>query len=255
MKATAGWFLPLFIGFVIITILCKLSLESSYTIFSGFMAVIIGIFFALYAIYIVALIVMTFVFIVTRFYKTMTGEQGYLTNTLPVKASTLILAKLGSAVIWEVAAIILPVLSILIFPLGHISGGDFQYFLQEFNRLFHQLNMEISIPWLLMILMGIVTLITQPLMLYASIAAGHLFRKHRIIWSVAVYFIINIVLQFIEGTASLALGSTYASADNFAAISDILHSGVLMRVILNIVLAVIFYIFTTYVFTKKLNLD
>lgn len=257
MKATAGWFLPMFIGFVVITILCKLSFESSITLFSdsSFMTLIMGIFFALYTIYIVVLVVMTFVLIVTRFYKTMAGEQGYLTNTLPVKSSSLILAKLFSAVIWELAAILLPALSFLIFPLGHISNADIQLFLQEFYHSFHQISMEIGLPWLLLILTGIVALISQPLMFYTAIAAGHLFRRHRAIWSVVVYFVINTVIQMIEGAAALSLAFPYTSANDTAMVSTILHSGLLMRLVFGIVLAVIYYVFTTYVFTKRLNLD
>lgn len=58
---------------------------------------------------------MTSVFIVMHFYKTMVSDQGYLTNTLPVKMSTLINAKLLSAVLWEIIAGVLFILSIFIF--------------------------------------------------------------------------------------------------------------------------------------------
>lgn len=93
MKSTSRLFLPLMIGFIAITLLCKFTFETSYSAILGnnrLMETITVIFFVLYFIYIIALFVMTSVFIVMHFYKTMVSDQGYLTNTLPVKMSTLI---------------------------------------------------------------------------------------------------------------------------------------------------------------------
>ena len=117
MKSTSRLFLPLMIGFIAITLLCKFAFESSYSAFLGnsrLMETITVIFFVLYFIYIIALFVMTSVFIVMHFYKTMVSDQGYLTNTLPVKMGTLINAKLLSAVLWEILAGLLFILSIFI---------------------------------------------------------------------------------------------------------------------------------------------
>ena len=108
MKSTSRLFLPLMIGFIAITLLCKFTFETSYSAILGnnrLMETITVIFFVLYFIYIIALFVMTSVFIVMHFYKTMVSDQGYLTNTLPVKMSTLINAKLLSAVLWEISPV------------------------------------------------------------------------------------------------------------------------------------------------------
>ena len=86
MKSTSRLFLPLMIGFIAITLLCKFTFETSYSAILGnnrLMETITVIFFVLYFIYIIALFVMTSVFIVMHFYKTMVSDQGYLTNTLP----------------------------------------------------------------------------------------------------------------------------------------------------------------------------
>ena len=112
------------IGFIAITLLCKFTFETSYSAILGnnrLMETITVIFFVLYFIYIIALFVMTSVFIVMHFYKTMVSDQGYLTNTLPVKMSTLINAKLLSAVLWEIIAGVLFILSIFIFFTGHLN--------------------------------------------------------------------------------------------------------------------------------------
>lgn len=255
MKTTAGFFLPLFIGFAAVTLLGKLSFESSLNLFSdsSFATVIMGIFLTLYAIYMVALFVMAFVFIVTNFYKTMLGEQGYLTNTLPVKTSTLIQAKLFSAVIWEIASIALALLSLLVFPLGHFQLADIHMIMEQINAMFQDISQYFGIPWLLFTISGIVSLISAPLTFYASAAAGHLFRKRRIIWSVAAYFIITTVTQIFEGTF-ITMFNNGGSA-TYQTVSDILHSGLLFDVIFSILMTIGLYFFTNYVISKRLNLD
>ena len=101
-RATARTFLPMILGFVIASVLAKILFEAgimSPILNDGyvsdtneFMVVSSVIFLLLYFIYIIAFFIMTYVFIVSDFYKTMVSEQAYLTHTLPVKTSTLILS-------------------------------------------------------------------------------------------------------------------------------------------------------------------
>ena len=50
----------------------------------------------------VAMIVVTLVTIVMRYYKSMFGAEGFLTNTLPVKAGPLVLSKALVSIFWYV---------------------------------------------------------------------------------------------------------------------------------------------------------
>ena len=151
MKSTSRLFLPLMIGFIAITLLCKFTFETSYSAILGnnrLMETITVIFFVLYFIYIIALFVMTSVFIVMHFYKTMVSDQGYLTNTLPVKMSTLINAKLLSAVLWEIIAGVLFILSIFIFFTGHLNFKltDLQQLLRDFGNLYREASNYLNMP-------------------------------------------------------------------------------------------------------------
>ena len=136
-------------GFILITALCKFSFEGSISIFSdqsNILNAITGVFFLLYFIYIIALFVMTSVFIVTNFYKTMVSNQGYLTHTLPVKTSTLINAKLLVAIFWEIMAGLLFILSIILFILGHVNISDINEILKNFLDFMDYMSVYINVP-------------------------------------------------------------------------------------------------------------
>lgn len=260
MKSTSRLFLPMMIGFVAITLLCKFAYESSYTVFLGhhrILEMISAIFLFLYVIYVIALFVMTSVFIVMHFYKTMVSDQGYLTNTLPVKTSTLINAKLLSAVLWQVISGTLLLLSFFVFSLGHIQMSDIQAILHDFGLLYGELAKFVNMPVILAegMILVIVGLISGPLMLYAAIAMGHLFKKHRILWAIVSYFAIYIIMQVISSTYFLICGYSSPVMSNSQYASQMMENYMLFTTVFSVACTAGFYAITDYIFTKKLNLD
>lgn len=260
MKSTARLFLPMMIGFVVVTLLCKLTFESSYSLFldhGRLLDTIMMIFFCLYFIYVIALFVMTGVFIAMHFYKTMAGDQGYLTNTLPVKASTLIQAKTLAAVIWEIIAGALLFLSFILFFIGHIQMYDLLEFFGNLRDLYHELALYMNMPLLITeaVIILILELISGPLMLYAAVALGHLFRKHRVLWAVVSYFVIYVALQIITSTFFTALSySSFlfrSSVDTYRVMGDF----ILFTIVVSALCTAGFYAITNYIFARRLNLD
>ena len=77
--------------------------------------------FMLYTFLMLAIIIMTCVLSVTRFYKNLLGEEGYLMFSLPTDTATLIASKVISVVIWSTLSAIVAVLSIALSVLG--AGG------------------------------------------------------------------------------------------------------------------------------------
>lgn len=89
MRALARLFLPLLTGFLAVTLLCKFSFEaaSARVVQADMLEVVSAIFFMLYVVYVIALFVMAAVFVIMHFYKTMVGNRGYLSHTLPDRKS------------------------------------------------------------------------------------------------------------------------------------------------------------------------
>lgn len=260
MKSSSRLFLPMIIGFVAITILCKFAYESSYTVFLGhnrLVEMVTAIFFVLYVVYVIALFVMTSVFIVIHFYKTMVSDQGYLTNTLPVKTSTLINAKLASAILWQIISGALLMLSFFVFSLGHIHISDLQEIMRDFGILFNEFSKYVNMPVLVIesTIIVIVGLISGPLMLYAAIAMGHLFKKHRIIWAIVSYFVIYIIMQIISSTYFLICGYAVPFMNNLEYAVKTMENYLLFTTVFCVACTAGFYAITDYIFSKRLNLD
>ncbi len=266
MKSLAKPFLPLFGGFLAVTLLCKLSFEaaSANVVRADILDLISMLFGVLYGIYAVALFVMTAVFLVSHFYRTMAGTRGYLSHTLPVKTSTLIHAKLLAALIWPVIACLVLTFSVVVFALGHVSLGELGRAAAEFFKIVGELLTELytgpisqhmNMPLLTaeFILCTIAGILSFPLMVYASIAIGQLFLKRRVLWSVGAYFGMYILLQIIS---TFCIGAI--SYGNYASLSGnvlFVNRFMCFMTVVNVLSVMVFYAITRYIFSKKLNLE
>lgn len=261
MKSSSRLFIPLFMGFLAVTLLCKFSAECANTLqFSPrIMNTISALFMVLYFIYAIALFVMTAVFIVMHFYKTMISDQGYLTHTLPVKTSTMINGKLLSAILWQILSCILFILSIFIFAAGHFNFNDIRVFWQDLGEVIGEISKYINLPLFTVeiTLCAIAGLFSGPLMMYASLALGHLFRKHRVLFAVVSYFAIYIAMQIISSVVIGYMGSHFDYSQGLASSysASVGQSYLLFQTLFAIATAVGFYAVTDYIFSRKLNLE
>lgn len=255
-RATRRFFIPLMLGFVVFSILCKILIE--VTFFSPVMAqneiltFTSIIFFSLYVIYIVGYSILTYVFLVYDFYKTMVSDQAYLTHTLPVKTTTLLNSKILIGAFWQFITNTLICLSAILFVVGHISGYEVSLLFTEMQQAFGPFFIQFLV---FMIICVLLSFFSGPLMIYASIGIGHLFGKHRILGAIAAYFGIYTIMQIICTIAMFACGYSLFSidvADNFA----FLMNGYLwFTVIFSVITTAAFYFLTEYVFRRKLNLE
>lgn len=272
MKSLARPFTPLLLGFLVVTVLCKFSFvaASAGIVRTGLLNMISGIFMMFYVIYVIALCVMASVFIVMHFYKTMVSSRGYLSHTLPVKTSTLINAKLIAAILWFMIACVFLGLSFVIFALGNVDMKDVWRFFSELPGLLQLLSATLheefagalnvpllTVEILICILGGV---LSGPLMIYASIAIGQLFLKHRVLAAVIAYFVIYMVLQIgtavmmgAWGTGMFVFSPGPEAGPEWGAMA--IHSMMLFMMLLSVVPTILFYVVTNYIFSKKLNLE
>ena len=107
LRHSARYTLSIYIAVIVISAIMGLAFLTSAT-WMGVMSC-----FALYAAGIIAVIV-TLVSVIKNFYDTLFGRQGYLTLTLPVKCSTLLISKVIVSFIWIVASFSLMALTLFI---------------------------------------------------------------------------------------------------------------------------------------------
>jgi hypothetical protein len=134
-------------------------------------------------------------FLVYRFYRSMLGDEGYLSFTLPVTTGELILSKWLVAFIWMIVTVGVMIGSLV------MSNGSIVSFFQDVLK---ELNADggISGTMLLTCVSVLASFAYMLMLLYTSMAIGQLFFSHKIIGSVLGYFILN-TLENLLSTFSL----------------------------------------------------
>jgi hypothetical protein len=254
--ATGRVFLPMYAGLLIISLFASFSLQTEIVLLNVLTWILL---FAGYF----ALITITIILLIQRFYKNLLRDEGYLMFTLPVTPSTLIASKLITACIWCIASIIIGAIAILITSRTFV---DFSWALRD---VFHELSMVLSyfavpaLPFILLAAALLAQLMLGILHVYFSLAVGQLplFGGYRILGAIATYIVVSIVLQVV------AVGIGMVVALNIEAFRfliqpetvDTVWRGVHLflagTLVFNLGFGVAAFVGTSLILKKKLNLE
>lgn len=195
-----------------------------------------------------------------RYYKNLFTDQGYLMNTLPVKSTDLINAKLIVAVIWQyIISIVIGIgIFILIMCLSS-SILPFNYeveFWQELLELFRETvwsEIEKYVPFLVGIsLCGLLAPVANMLLMYTAVGIGQLSKKNKFLFSVLILigfaFLRQPIILFISVPFSLVMDSLGVDTLATDAISFV-TAFFLACAIIGL------YLLNKYFLEKKLNLE
>lgn len=264
-KNTGRLLLPAFIVDIIVTLLFSISTfaylsvnngdnnwEQSTTDFaSGFL--IVG-FTMLFFVIVGISIGVSFLLIVYRFYQTMTGKEAYLTHTLPIKTSHLLLAKTINAFIWCLLIGIIALFSFFIF-ITVSSGKPGEMYEAFITGLTEGLNIiDINFSYVVLAILSLIAqLFYRILHFFVAIALGQLIKKHRIIGAVGFY----LGISSLQNTLSLftRIGSLYQTNLGYSYISDNTLLPLFTTFVLYLALSIVFFFTTNYIFSKQLNLE
>ena len=199
----------------------------------------------------------TYVYLAYRFYKNVFTDQGYLTNTLPVTPTQIILSKGICSVVWMVIDALVLILAICILA-GHKEFfADLGDILGELMKIFARPDPTCWITLIILILAPFVTTIQ----LYFCVAVGNLCKIHKVLGSIGVY-IATYIIQQITGLIILVatnfdpVTSTVTTESGLhVALSDMMFSPMLLSLIFSVVCAVLFWFATRSIMTKRLNLQ
>jgi hypothetical protein len=252
MKATSRLLLPVFLILAVFTILDRIVL--SLDIFHGVFQLIPGLITIGFVLCIIAVVIVSSVIVIIRFYKNLVKDEGYLMFTLPVKPSQLINSKLIAAVIWTIASVLAAAFAIFIVATTKTNMHDvmngFHDFTREFNKAFGSTGVLFIIEF---IALALISIISSILMIYVSIALGQLFNGHKLLGSIISYVCIYTVLQIVSGIFMAATGILFA--DYIKTTESITHLIFPIMIVATLVLSGVYYFVTDFIFRKKLNLD
>jgi|GEM_PF-3878772 len=185
IKATGRIFLPLYAVLFLFAIITRIfnpgaGFNSEFQAGSGAMQITGGIMMAAYVSIIVAIFVVTVVMMIQRFYKNLLSDEGYLMFTLPVRPWKHIASKLIVSVLWIVVSGIVTMLSVAVlvstWELWKAIPDAFAKLIEMINQYFGASGYWFGLEMLLLMLTSLVLGI---LLIYAAIALGHLFTRHR----------------------------------------------------------------------------
>lgn len=270
LKATARVVLPTFLGLLLFSIIARFSVGELLRAPSalpaggllGFLRMLPQLGILLYILAVMAVGVVVLVVIIQRFYKNLTGDEGYLMFTLPVRPWQLVWSKLLVAALWQLlsAAAIVASLAILLLQ-GEIAIRLPQLLGEFWQGLRPFLPANTPLICLLWVLAGLAGTLANTMLIYAAIAVGHTIKNHRVMGSVLSYFALTTVLQLVSAPlAPLMAGPLMKmDLDTPAGVARFTHEMLLYSPLLALALSAVmlagFTYLTNQIFQKQLNLE
>lgn len=254
-KATSRLLVPLYIALLFISLVNRFVFRLD--IQEGILAFFTGLLVVAQVVLIIAIVATTVLLMIIRFYKNLLSDEGYLMFTLPVNAHQLITSKLVVTLFWLFISIIVLLSSL---SLAFVNSDNVSLIINEIKNIPEELTATFGVNSTLMVIqltvMFLVSAVANILVIYASIAIGQLFSKHKIIASFISYVVIYNALQIFIMIGLIILSFILSGSINFTNMTNMLPSMLFPVVtIITLLIGIAFYMITNRIFEKKLNLD
>ena len=264
-KATGRLILPLFLLVIVMTpvlaLLNKLASHIGRKSLAG--GLLSGISMVSFVAMMIGACVAVFIYIMVRFYKTIATSEAYMTFCLPVNSHHVMLSKLIVATVWQVLTVAIAIGSMYIMFIinGIIEPGTV---FSHMERMLTSSGIEYGSLFGFLFKIGamiFISMITSILSWYLAVCLGQIFQEKRVLMSIVMYVGIYMVMQIIYMCILLPFILSHSSEFTMGETKAInmqmnaeFPSGLLLAVgIINIVLAVVFYVVGTQILKKKTN--
>ena len=246
--------LPIYSITIIITILTVILNKLSDT--SNLFSTLNGLMILSYVVILMVLVIGTFFLSIRDFYLDFATERGYLTNTLPVKKSTIITSKFITSVVTMLSSIVVMFISILILVIGN---GEWTTFANAIAYFFKDIPGDAVVMLILMTVLMIAAYISGLAVCYLSIALGQLKNNNKLGFSFLAYIVLYIIYEMYFTFALTFIGvispDFVSSLDSeITVISSVnILFGILIGLV--IVFTAVVTPITNYILKNKLNLE
>lgn len=193
LKATSKVLVPIYIAFIAITIISRVSIDlqvdegSLWSFING-----MGLF--VFIISAITMFVATAIVIIWRFYRNTSSDEGYLLFTLPVKVDYIIISEFLCALIWGFLMSVFAVLGIFLMIFNRNVNDNIINF-SYFGNILSSLTAD-GIKAIFYLFLDILISTFQEIMsIYCAISLASLFNKHRLIFSATFYIGLLIVVN------------------------------------------------------------
>ena len=228
-----------------------LAMFGSPLLYFAYFAVVFGIF------------CMTVFVIITRYSSSIYGNEGYLTNTLPLKPSQIILAKLINFLIWIfISYFVIFVSLFILFPFEFFIRNIIKdsEFYQDLNTIVKEFfNSKYIFISILQLIYNFFAHVQSILIIFLSIAIANLFKSYKVVVGVIAFFIISIIFSFIGASVTYSTISNldvpviYGDTDPTIFLS--LRNGTITSILYSFISSVLLFFGVHYLHTHNLNLE
>ena len=228
-----------------------LAMFGSPFLYAAYFLVIMGIFF------------MTVFIIISRYSSSIYGNEGYLTNTLPLNPSQIILAKLINFLIWILISYFIIFVSLFIlFPFDFflrnvIYEPEFYEGLKKLTKLIF--SSKYGFLFALQFIYNFFSHIQNILMLFLSVAIANLFKSYKVVAGVIAFFLISTVFSFIASIISFSVMENVNLFEMYGEFNPIVYNSLknanIMSIIYSIVSSIVLCVIIHYLHTHNLNLE
>lgn len=221
-----------------------------------------GLCLAVYILSLFAVSIACIIYIAIRFYKTVYTDEGYLLHTLPVTSTEITWSKMLIGTMWSLITCIVVIASVLVLVTGSVSAEDFRAIYREarINLLSTHFG-SVFTGWMIFgIFFAILNCFYSTLWLFASISFGQLITKHKVLGAFIGYAIgyfmaqiVSIVVLLVSGTMNKAL--LMEENVGFDSIISYFNSVFGISFVITLIFTILYYLFTSYMMRRRLNLD
>lgn len=260
--------IPFYIAALVIGVINRILLLTS-TISSienenNFMAIFGSplLYFA-YFVVIISIFCMTVFVIISRYNSSIYGNEGYLTNTLPLKPYQIIWAKLINFLIWIfISYFIIFVSLFILFPFDFFVRNIIEQpdFYQDLNHMTkYILSSKYTPIFILQLVYNFFSHIQRILMLFLSITIANLFKSYKVVAGVIAFFLISTIFSFIGSSLTFSLVKDVNLTEIYDEISpffyNLLKNANILSIVYSIISSAILFYTIHYLHTHNLDLE
>lgn len=243
-----------FLLMYVVLILCSFLINVSTAGNSDFMNFLQGLLIIIFAGTIFAISILVIVNVVRNFAKSMFGRESYLTHTLPVSSTQLLISKTVIAIFWSFVSGFVIMCSGVIFALrvvGSLPSIDDWIYLFQHIEIFN-LEFFVNICYLLFAYMHV---ILQLFFVMTLVHTAYI-HKHRVAFGVIIYLLINFVQSFILEVI-LQVTTDYYSITFFSRSYAVNGSStnIWLSLAISLILCCLYFFGTRYLLDRKLEVE
>lgn len=203
-----------------------------------------------------------------RFYKNFFDNEGYLTFTLPVSTNAKLISKILSAFVWTLISFVAMLIACAIILLfgtattGIINTGIISSLKEFFAFIIPRIGSNEIFLIIELILICLASVIFNIILIFLSITIGSIIaNKHKILASVGMFFVINMLVSILQtvsvfATTAIMAGKIEILGSNitFSESASAVHFLLISQTVITVAFCIISYVIMHRMLEKKLNL-